>query len=1151
MDAKSHLRTSLALIALTSINSIAFAAGSGAASSGSYAPPYVQVNVNQNYSDPTDSILNKNDSIANLGNYLFDNNQPVIVNGSTSDPAQISYYVQGTGQHAQDENIFMAYKGRNIDEAAFQKLRSGGHCSIVNGNPNLINCLALITGPSKTNYVRLPILVSNQVRARNVKEFAIARQVPHYSFFGTTLPALDYLQISAQPADFPSGTAVPIVPLNYYFSAPSGQVVDYTFDASQFCRFYSGSYANGCTNPGARIMGLGRVYYLAKVSSPSLAGQNKAQQPFVMPTVAAPKGMLDASLPSLSGVQTRVNCRTAKGAPDASCAISVSWDDPKNPVDITITDGSKTVLNTVVGGTSYVNSNLSLADGDTYTITMRVKSGTSYGPIYTADTFPLPAAQQTGWFDEMQGTAGQGGCSGQPTFYIGIQSGSTPGFSGESGPYLYGKDLCPGVYQINIRGTGPNHSAFQTFYVNVNAANPSLASWKQGGLGNGSAPLTNVFTTSYGDSANNQPFIPVYVYQADNPDKPGSYQPFLNNMATYASDFQTINTHLEKNSTTSTPVSTGLVGYIMYGYAKDNTFANKRFYVANPTTPDPRTQITYSGFMNNTQNGTGGYSRWIDALASQWKTTSGVSLTLNYGFTNQLKADNTWLNPKQRLILAQQVVYPTLFSSDVSGSSMDLEGGFDQLASLQLIKLVTDAEAYRAKWFGFFYFADYFNAQVTEALGPMGVALVSGYDVGAYRAPNAPITGPHSYYPTWQYGPSMSYQPNSAAAGKTIDADNPNKNFGWTAADANKFYNDFLLVDAQHVPNGCSGVRSTSSNLTNPYNSLLPVSWCNLSPQDSASENYRRFYSCNKNAIKPHGQPINAATAMQAYNGQYSLILPVSWSATEWTQAEIWKPDLSENFGHAVSSTKPHNMTVITANTATVDGTTYQCSDLSNAWFHSHESDLEAGGTSLTILKACLNGGSVSNTVGSGVPMQAVSRCGTQPYYKCIFVSALPGKFYNAVQSAPFASATAALSANITQGNQIQYLLANTIDQLYPHADKHLIGYGVYALENHAASDFSSFYLGDFGSASYNGTAPNRIVQEPWYVGGNALSGVGTCGDNSTAPNGTTILQDPYYCTTANQQYLKDIWDQMGYLEASLLNRTGAQGNVIACPKLP
>lgn len=533
--------------------------------------------------------------------------------------------------------------------------------------------------------------------------------------------------------------------------------------------------------------------------------------------------------------------------------------------------------------------------------------------------------------------------------------------------YFNAKNLHPGIYQINIHAQRPINSltehAWQTFYLNVQVNNPTLADWKAGAVA-----ATNVLGS----------FPSIYVYSAKDPQKNPDW---ASDYQDYANDLGNINsTYLTKH-----PIKTALVEIISMLYP--NGSPN---WPLKPN-PNPENQITNLGIVNNRST----MASWINALIAPFQS-QGVGVTLNYTFDNHVKADFLSFNRRQQDILADAMVAP-IIQYNLDGIAMDLEGGFNQPAAAEIFKKIADRLAYHGKWFSFYYFGDIFKPNMFAAFGPLGIANISTYDVGQYRAPETDSDALPA---------TLSYEWG-----------------GFTPEQALTLYTNFSYDKS------CTTINNAG------YYS--PISYCNLSINDSYSENNRR--------LKDNYHQISTHDAIIYFNGKYQLALPLADSATEWSAVEIWNPD----FTPAIFKT---GRILTTTACAVVDNTFF----VKNA----HDLACNPASSAYKTLAACLLADAAHQVV-SGLSMQAFSSCGSNiPYAQCILVSSLPG---SALIGQP----------GVLRSTTLDYVRNNII--VYQDTNQaHAAGYSIFALENAWTAP-----AGAFGQSN----AANITVQEPWYIG--------------------------------------------------------------------
>jgi hypothetical protein len=481
----------------------------------------------------------------------------------------------------------------------------------------------------------------------------------------------------------------------------------------------------------------------------------------------------------------------------------------------------------------------------------------------------------------------QSECAGADQFTIDNETG-----------LLMAKGLHAGIYQINVRAetSDKDHAAraWQTFYLNVNESNPSLSAWKGGAVAS-----SNVLGS----------FPSIYVYSAKDPQKGGDWD---SDYKDYAKDLGLINRqYLSKQ-----PIKTVFVEIISMLYAD----GQKHWLLTE--SKNPMEQISASAVSTNRPN----IDAWINALITPFKE-QGVGVTLNYTFDNPLKADFLSFNDKQQDILADQMVAP-IRQYDLDGLAMDLEGGFNQPAAAELFKKIADRLAYQGKWFNFYYFGDIFKPNMFAAFGPLGVANISTYDVGQYRAP-------------------------------LENADRLPASVGYEEGGLKP------EVISLFMQNFSKDLSCTSKNNAGLYS---PVSYCSLSINDSYSENNRRF--------KDTYHQISTEDAVLYFNGKYQLTLPLADTATEWNAVEVWNPDFSP-------SVFKQGRLMTTAACTGIDHAFFVQ--------HAEELMNSTESESYHQLQACLLSDTGSDVMPN-LPMQSFSPCAKGiPYASCILVSSLPG----------------------------------------------------------------------------------------------------------------------------------------------------------------
>lgn len=684
------------------------------------------------------------------------------------------------------------------------------------------------------------------------------------------------------------------------------------------------------------------------------------------------------------------------------------------------------------------------------------------------------------------------------------------------------KEIKPGIYQINIKAQGinttksndPGEIAYTTFYLNVNDTNPSHDCWiykgkkehcsssdNQYGIAH-----TNLFNHSYGGN-NPSPMIGAYTYSSYDATK--SLPNMINTYKGYAKDIKDINSQYGSNS--SKQINTMLAEIMDLTYLDTNTGLPLGFWPANP-----------DGSLNTSAIGINepDTSTWLPQLSEGIHSSGGkVGLTINYAFANPVRADFETYNEQQRNLSSSLLVQQaTLIGkgkandgiSPVDGITLDLEGGYSSPKAAEFYKSVADKLAYQGKWFGLYYFSDMFTPSVIASFGPLGQALISGYDVASYRSIFSP-DDQSKFYSGWNSNDIANYK---------------------------KVY---------YKNQSCFTLKNNHT-----------VSWCNANLNDTAAENYRLWTSVFEGTIWGDCQKTPGLCtpqgAFDAVNGKYQLVVPVSWSATAWSYVELFNPDLSVYTATPVQAKAPYcpgfktsdpkpttdycppvmqgNIMANSSSSASLQtgssanpsadiSANNQCSVINNDWLKSNDKALDSKPSfdskgnptnPSAQLSACL-----FNNISIGAnktPIQKYRRCddsGTLPYSKCILVSSLAG-------SVPG-------STDIINGTQSQYL--QSIAGVYNLSSPNYVGTSMYAFDNfEAASNNGSFLCQDTINAS--------AIQQPWYVGsGNALRP----GKPGCDVSKGEVPYDPFYGTKEFKSIVDQSWQQY----FNLLSKSGSQ----------
>ncbi len=165
-----------------------------------------------------------------------------------------------------------------------------------------------------------------------------------------------------------------------------------------------------------------------------------------------------------------------------------------------------------------------------------------------------------------------------------------------------------------------------------------------------------------------------------------------------------------------------------------------------------------------------------------------------------------------------------------------------------------------------------------ESLGPLGALEVSTYDVGTYLTPSQPVQllteNGHQY-------PPVTF-PNTV----------PLQDQGYDKTSVDTLYQNVFSQDKT-----CDMVSLVPTKDPANYK-LTSISWCNNSPNQSYSENHRMWNSY----VKANFQYASPALTMQYFHVKFHLVLPTSWSATQWTNLYVWNPDLTAPFAGTVNA---------------------------------------------------------------------------------------------------------------------------------------------------------------------------------------------------------------------------------------------------------
>ncbi|MDF1758966.1 MAG: hypothetical protein P1U40_00345 [Coxiellaceae bacterium] len=685
-----------------------------------------------------------------------------------------------------------------------------------------------------------------------------------------------------------------------------------------------------------------------------------------------------------------------------------------------------------------------------------------------------------------------------------------------------GNSFSAGIYQINIKAQGqtsgindPGEIAFATFYLNVNSGNPSLAEWHNDKY---PSAKTNIFNNDYGQGPH--PIIGAYTYS--NTDAGNDINNFLNTYENYAKDLAKIN---ENRTQPINTIFAQIMG-IQYSLPNEN---NPTAYLSSssywPVCQDPAANSASCSGMNNdpTQNLKADWVNFDQPTLSTWlpklSTALGeTGLTNNLAFTNAVKADFSSYNPTQQMIVADKIVSTlNMQNVNIDGITLDLEGGFNSPGAVDFYKAVADRLAFQGKFFGIYYFSTMFTPDVIASFGPLGQALISGYDISSYRVtPSSKAPNSINTYGNWQ-------------------------------------------GQEKYLTNAYQNSISCSSAITTPYRNK---SWCNINSNGAYAEGYRLWNSSFSNSYWSCAGASSAVTALctpakafATLNGKFQIVMAVSQSSTLWSAIELFNPDLTQftakpntgqcNIDPLPTGQKqpifcqPQQQGFILANTIDPSskkpsgnpwgyGGNNACSQLDNTWFKTNSASLYASNPTpdqqkiQNQLKECIFQNVEINVNNAKVPVQSYSSCGKNPqgepipYNQCIAISSLPGNLTPA-------------GTSIGPSNQVSYI-KNIIGIFKSDSDEgskysgfsnNFVGVSMYALENFQSGPNTGAYL--CGTAYNPAITDDKIamfaVQQPLYVGSTIPENKSTvCGTNHTPT-------DPYYFTPEYQKLLSETWD--------------------------
>ncbi|MDC0534182.1 hypothetical protein OAO18_00060 [Francisellaceae bacterium] len=586
------------------------------------------------------------------------------------------------------------------------------------------------------------------------------------------------------------------------------------------------------------------------------------------------------------------------------------------------------------------------------------------------------------------------------------------------------KALSEGVYQINIRANDLNgSSAFNTFYIYVSQDGTTYSQWQSGIL-----PDFNVLHYSAG-----QKFGTAYLYTSYDFTKSYARTDWVNSIKNLMDDLGEANDKYQANIMDAFVDVNNLSFRGMQGFWPVDTSVSNYQQGNVVNTIQPNQMITN---LSDTTSEQPVYmlSELQNSLSSFSGQGNNPSVALTVYPSNNLKANFAGFNEQQRHIFADMSIIPALNTDVVNGISVDLEGGLNSVGDTQFYKLVADKLAYQGKWFSYFYFITVASPAFMASLGPLGALEVSTYDVGVFR-PSATSFDVKMTDPKTKKSYGQQPVPGVLSMSSEDDASSPPQYVGgWSKESVTALYTAFSQ-DARcnefDFPNG--GGEYT----------LKIHSWCNNSPDMSYSENNRLWTSQVQAAGLPYGSPIEN---IKYFNGKFHLVLPVSWSATQFTENILFNPDLTPSAPGA----KQAEGLFMQDQTASV-------SDCVNQ-------------PSLKQATNCLFG----NVQINKLPLQNISQEEdlSKNNIPHIVISNLPGTTKNADGQ----------WTEVERQPQEGYLYANfgLYEDLNTGLTKNnLVGISAYALEN-----FENVPAAVAANAQLiEGSPPNAAMQVPWYIG--------------------------------------------------------------------
>ncbi|MDF1797245.1 MAG: hypothetical protein P1U63_11985 [Coxiellaceae bacterium] len=609
------------------------------------------------------------------------------------------------------------------------------------------------------------------------------------------------------------------------------------------------------------------------------------------------------------------------------------------------------------------------------------------------------------------------------------------------------------IYQVNLVATAKNgdatEKAYFTFYINANKGKPLLETV------NGNQPLTLMYSYTNANLLRNP-------------------SAFYNTYKSYIGDINYANNNALKGDA---PVNVLALESAGPQYMDDNNY-----WILNSTKTNVKNQISDSTAI---VNGLGDPKKWLPQLLTNAETNK-INVSPDLTFSNPVSADFNTYNFEQREMVVNSIMnnYVNInsdgsASASIAGINLDLEKGTAPDFS-PFFKLISDRLAYQGKFFAYYEFADKaFQPAIIGSMGPLGVALVSAYDVGGAGSSAA----------------------RASQQDYLLD--------GMSQQNENTLYNDVFYNN-----------QSCDIGHGDPVHRY---SWCNLSMADSMAANEAAW---NTIADSPNAYNMTTKQAFIDFNGHYSITQPFAESSTDFSYQELFNPNFSTAVGqHSHNIVEAGGGLVLT----NVDGSHNSCVDakgnpLNNQWLVSHDSELSTAlaannlkDPAFKALSTCLFSSDQLKENGKSFSVAQLSTCGNSPtgkpipLSKCMLIRSIPSDTTGQGTLA-YPSPTGYM-----QANNKPYLVNNKMDP-------RMIGYSLFALQNtQAGPNDSEDYFTAAGPGNYN-----LSIQEPWYVGGHQFN---PHDPRAATPNTKAFPFDPFYNTQKNRDLIQNAWNGVATLQ--------------------